>query len=161
VTVELCSGDRPANVAELARALGVTGVGGRSPADKPARILELQATGARVLFAGDGVNDAPALRAADVGVALASGTAAARQQAQVEVLGDDLLRLPALIDGSRRLRAVVRGNLAWTLAYNAVALVLAVQGRLHPLVAAGAMIVSSVVVSVRSYRLLERREDRP
>lgn len=161
VTVELCSGDRQSNVAELARELSVTGVGGRSPAQKPERIHELRAAGARVLFAGDGVNDAPALRAADVGVALASGTAAARHQAQVEILGDDLRLLPHLIEGSRRLRAVVRGNLAWTLAYNLVALTLAVQGRLHPLVAAGAMIVSSVVVSTRSYRLLQRPEDRP
>ena len=109
-------------------------------------------------MAGDGVNDSPALRAADVSVAIACGTALARSQAQVEVLGDDLRSLPRLVRASRKLRRTVRGNLAWSVAYNSVALIMAATGHLPPLVAVGAMIASSLAVSVRSYRLLRWEE---
>ena len=152
--VELCSGDREEAVRALSEELGVDGTAALTPEQKLERVRELRAAGRTVLFAGDGVNDAPALRAADVSVALACGTAAARSQAQVEVIGGRIDALPALIEGARRLRRVVHGNLFWTLVYNGVALVLAVLGQLHPLVAALAMIISSAVVSTRSYRLL-------
>lgn len=153
--VEVLSGDHPRAAARTADSLGIRATGGLSPEGKLARLEQLRHEGRTVLFAGDGVNDAPALRAADVGVALSCGTAAARAQAGVEILGDDLRALPAFLDGARALRRVVRGNLAWTVAYNAVALGAAAAGMLHPLVAVAAMIVSSLVVSVRSYRLLE------
>jgi len=110
---------------------------------------------------GDGVNDAPALREADVGLAVATGSAAARSQAGVELLGEDLRALPLLLDGARRLRRAVRTNLGWTLAYNAVLLALAAAGKLHPLLAAGAMILSSLMVSARSWRLLHALPESP
>ena len=119
-----------------------------------ARLDELRWGGHRVAMAGDGINDAPALRASDLSIAMGSGTAVARSQAQVEVVGDDLRTLPLLFEAAAELRRVVRGNVAWTLAYNGVALAFAVAGRLHPVVAAAAMVVSSLVVSVRSHRLL-------
>ena len=153
-SVEILSGDRPAAAQALAMELGVPARGGLRPEDKLARVEELAAAGHRVLFAGDGVNDAPALRAAHVGIAMACGTALARSQSGVEVLGGDLGALPRLLEASRTLRATVRRNLFWSVAYNGVALAFATMGRLHPLLAAAAMIVSSLTVSARSYRLL-------
>jgi heavy metal translocating P-type ATPase len=163
--VEILSGDRPEAAEATARELGVPARGGLRPEDKLDRVEELAAGGHRVLFAGDGVNDAPALRAAHVGVAMACGTAVARAQSGVEVLGGDLGLIPRLLDASRTLRATVRRNLFWSVAYNGVALAFATMGRLHPLLAAVAMIVSSLTVSARSYRLLSwepppRRETR-
>jgi Cu2+-exporting ATPase len=155
VDVEILSGDHQPAVDRACRDLGAAARGGLSPEDKVTRVHELRAAGRRVLMAGDGVNDAPALHAADVGVAVACGTALARSEAQVEVLGDDLRALPRLVRASRTLRRTVRGNLAWSVAYNAVALVMAATGHLPPLVAVGAMIASSLAVSVRSYRLLD------
>jgi P-type E1-E2 ATPase len=155
VGVEILSGDHAAAAERAGRDLGVPARGGLSPQDKVLRIEELRASGGRVLMAGDGVNDSPALHAADVSVALACGAALARSQAQVEVMGDDLRALPRLLRASRKLRRTVRGNLAWSVAYNAVLLVMAAAGRLPPLVAVGAMIASSLAVSVRSYRLLD------
>jgi heavy metal translocating P-type ATPase len=154
LAVEILSGDRAAAVSDLAARLGTEGRGALTPADKSRRVEELRAAGARVLMAGDGVNDAPALRAADVSVAMACGTAAARSQAQVEVLGDDFGAIPRFLEASRALRRTIRGNLAWNVVYNAVALAFAASGHLHPLIAVSAMIASSLAASVRSYRLL-------
>jgi P-type E1-E2 ATPase len=155
IEVEILSGDHAAAAERTGRDLGVAARGGLLPEDKVRRIEELRTAGHRVLMTGDGVNDAPALRAADVSVVVACGTALARSQAQVEVLGDDLRSLPRLFRASRELRRTVRGNMAWSVAYNAVALAMAAAGRLPPLVAVGAMIASSLAVSVRSYRLLD------
>jgi Cu2+-exporting ATPase len=154
IGVEILSGDHDAATARAGRELGVDARGGLSPADKVRRIEELRGEGRRVLMAGDGVNDAPALHAADVSVAVACGTALARSQAQVEVLGDDLRAIARVVRASRDLRRTVRGNFAWSIAYNAAALAMAASGHLPPLVAVGAMIASSLAVSVRSYRLL-------
>ncbi len=86
---------------------------------------------------------------------MGSGTEAARAHGDVEILDDDLRRVPMFLAAARRLRRVVRGNLAWTLAYNTVAFGLAVTGRLNPIAAAGLMIASSLVVSLRSLRFLD------
>jgi Cu+-exporting ATPase len=143
----------------VAGQLGIAGEGELRPEQKLERIRHLAAEGRCVLMAGDGVNDAPALREADVGVAVGSGTAAARGQAGIELVGDDLAALAALIRGARALRRTVRANFAWTLLYNALLLSWAASGRLDPLAAAVAMIVSSLIVSVRSYRLLDWTPD--
>ncbi len=154
VAVEIASGDRPQTTAETARLLDVPYVARATPEDKATRVRELAKSGGCVLAVGDGVNDAPFLRAADVGVAVASGTAAARAEAQVELVGDDLRGLVVLLDGARALQKNVRGNLFWTLLYNGIALGAAVVGRLHPLLAVAAMTVSSLVVAFRAHRLL-------
>jgi heavy metal translocating P-type ATPase len=154
VAVEIASGDRPQATAEIAAKLGVPFAARATPEDKAVRVRELARNGARVMAVGDGVNDAPFLRAADVGVAVASGTAAARAEAQIELAGDDLRGLVVLLDGARALRRNVRGNLFWTLVYNGVALGAATVGKLHPLLAVAMMTVSSLVVAFRAHRLL-------
>jgi len=152
--VLILSGDRQAAAAGLGAELGADALGDLLPEGKLDVLSRAHAAGQVTLMAGDGINDAPALRAADVGVALAAGSAAARGQAGVELVSDDLRALVVLLDAARALRRAVRINLTWTLIYNAVLLALAASGHLHPLFAALAMIVSSIMVSVRSYALL-------
>ena len=153
--VTVLSGDTPETVRAITDTLGVHGFGGLSPDEKLSRIRKLERDGRPTLIVGDGVNDAPALKAASVGIAMGSGTEAARAHGDVEILDDDLRRVPMFLAAARRLRRVVRGNLAWTLAYNTVAFGLAVTGRLNPIAAAGLMIASSLVVSLRSLRFLD------
>ena len=154
VDVELLSGDRSASVATAAALLGVPGTGGLVPEDKHRRVLERRRAGRVVLMMGDGLNDAPALGAADVGVAPPGASDTARSRAAIELLGDDLGAVPVLLEGARHLRRTMQGNLTWTVVYNLVALGAATAGLLHPLLAVSAMIASSLAVSVRSWRLL-------
>jgi P-type E1-E2 ATPase len=153
-SVEILSGDRPRAVEVVAEKLKVPARAGLLPEGKVARILELRESGALVMMAGDGVNDGPALRAADLSFAMSDGTAVARSEAQVELVGRTLNGLPLFFEGARLLRSTIRGNLFWTVAYNCVAIGLAYSGKLHPLAAVSAMIASSIMISVRSVKLL-------
>ncbi len=161
VDCEIASGDRPEATAALAKELGIPAAGALLPQDKQERLARARREGRVTLMVGDGINDAPALHAADVSIAMGSGTALARAEAQVEIAGDDLTAIPLLIEAGKTLRRVVRGNLAWTFAYNAAALALAVTGNLHPIAAALAMVLSSLVVGVRSARLLRFGAETP
>jgi Cu2+-exporting ATPase len=102
---------------------------------------------------GDGVNDAAVLAGADVAVALADGSALAQASASVVVAGRDLARLPALFDTACRARRVLRQNLGWAIAYNAVALPLAALGLVAPWLASLGMAASSLVVTLNALRL--------
>ena len=128
-----------------------------TPDAKLARVQAERATGARVLLAGDGINDAAALAAADLGVAFAHGSDVTLHAADVVIHAPRLMALPALVELSRTAMRRIRENLFLAIAYNAIAVPLAVAGILGPLSAALAMSLSSLVVTANSLRLLRFR----
>jgi Cu2+-exporting ATPase len=154
LTLELLSGDSPARVSSLAAVLGIRRQLARCmPSGKLEHVAKLRATGHRVAMVGDGVNDAAVLAAADVGIALADGAALAQASADIVVAGRDLARLPRLFDTAWRARRVMRQNLGWAIAYNAVALPLAALGFVPPWLASLGMAASSLVVTLNALRL--------
>jgi len=145
--VVLLSGDHPATVAAVAARLGLEDArGGVSPEAKREAIDALQAEGHAVLMVGDGVNDAAALRQADVGAAVGGGTTAALVAADLFLTRPGLAPLRDALDGAATTMRTVRRLLAISLAYNAVGALAAVAGLVTPLVAAAAMPVSSLAV---------------
>jgi len=162
VETSVLSGDRMAAVAGYARQAGIASARGElTPEDKRAAIEALQAQGAVVAMAGDGVNDAPALARADVSLSLAGATPIAQWTADAVALGDDLGAFADAIAHARRTRRVVRQNLGWALAYNMVAIPAAALGFVTPLVAAIGMSVSSLVVVVNASRLTRHAGGQP
>jgi Cu2+-exporting ATPase len=153
VAVSMVSGDTRATCATIATRLGVEVVAEADPAQKRARVAARQAAGARVLFVGDGVNDAPALTQADVGASLGRGADVTMESADAVLVREDLGLLPDLVRLGRRTAAVIRQNVFWAFAYNLVAIPAAMAGWLHPIVGAGAMAASSVFVVGNSLRL--------
>jgi Cu2+-exporting ATPase/Cu+-exporting ATPase len=151
----LLSGDTEDNVYRLAHALPVpiTARGGLLPDGKIAVLGTLVAGGKRPLMVGDGINDAPALAAAPVGLAIAGGTDLSRAAADVVALHVDLGLVPELLHLARRVHRTMVTNLAWAFAYNLVGVALAAAGRLSPVFAASAMLVSSLLVIGNSLRL--------
>jgi Cu+-exporting ATPase len=116
-------------------------------------VERLQRAGHRVVFVGDGLNDAPALTKADVGVAMGGGTDVALAAAEVNLLGGSLWSVADALDLARRTYRIIAENLFWAFIYNVVMIPLAVVGVLDPMWAAGAMALSSVTVVVNALRL--------
>ena len=147
VEVHLLSGDHPTTVASVARTLGIARArGGVSPEAKREAVAALQAEGRAVLMVGDGVNDAAALRQADVGAAVGGGTTAALVAADLFLTRRGLAPLRDALDGADAAMRTVRRLLALSLGYNVVGAAAAVAGLVTPLVAAAAMPVSSLAV---------------
>ena len=150
----MATGDVEAVASHVAREVGIDRVLARcTPADKLAAVRELQAAGEKVGMIGDGINDAPALAAADVGFAIGGGADIAVESADITLVGGDIARVAAGIDLSRRTMAIIRQNLFWALGYNVIAIPSAATGRLNPMIAAAAMAMSSVSVVANSLRL--------
>lgn len=149
----LVSGDREPVVRALAQPFGMEYAAAQSPEDKLARVEMLRAQGQRVAFCGDGINDGPALAAADVGIAVAGATSAAQAAASISLLRGGIEQLPRIFTLLRQSRAVMRQNLVWALLYNAAALPLAIAGVVHPMIAALAMSLSSLTVLLNTARI--------
>ena len=152
LSVELATGDASTRARVTAAALGLDATLGMSPRAKLARIEAIAALGP-VAMVGDGHNDAPALAGASVGVALGSGADITQGIAGVCIVDSDLAKLPWLVVLARRARTIAVQNLAWALVYNAGFLTLAVLGELNPVIAAVAMLGSSIAVVVNSMRI--------
>ncbi len=153
IGAEILSGDRPAAVQALGTTLALPHRGAATPQDKIAHVRARQAEGHKVLMIGDGLNDAPALAAADVSMAPASAADVGRNAADLVFLRDDLRAVPLAIATARRARDLARQNLVLALAYNVIAVPAAVTGLITPLIAAVAMSASSLVVVANALRL--------
>ncbi|MFC4228555.1 heavy metal translocating P-type ATPase [Hoeflea alexandrii] len=148
----MLTGDNQATARAIAAEAGVSDVrAGLLPAEKLDVIRELaSSTGGHVAFVGDGLNDAPALAAADLGIAMASGSDAAREAAAITLMRPDLRLVPAALDVAARTRRTIRQNLGWAFVYNLIGIPLAAFGILPPVFAGAAMAFSSVSVVTNS-----------
>jgi heavy metal translocating P-type ATPase len=155
IAPSVLTGDRPERAADL----GLANVQGHlTPLDKARRIEDGRAQGERIGFVGDGINDAPALKAADVGIALGHGADVTTASADAVLYGGDLRRIPWAIALCRQVRDSIRSNLLFAAAYNVIGVSLAAAGLLHPVVAALLMVVSSAIVSWRALRVTHQAE---
>jgi len=152
----MVSGDTYENVKNMAKKLGIKKFfAGVLPEDKQSKVKELQITGKNVAFAGDGINDAPALAQADLGIAMASGTDIAKEAGDLVILQNDPEKIIEAIKLSQKTFMTIKQNLFWAFFYNALAIPLAMFGIVNPMIAALAMGFSDVTVignSLRIYR---------
>ncbi|MEW5785472.1 MAG: copper-translocating P-type ATPase [Bacillota bacterium] len=158
----MLTGDNPATAAAIARAVGIDRVLAEVlPGDKAAEIRRLQEEGRRVIMVGDGINDAPALTQADVGIALGTGTDIAIESSDITLIKGDLAAVVTALNISRATFRKIRENLFWAFFYNLVAVPVAVLGLLHPVIAEIAMASSSITVVTNATRLRRARVKYP
>jgi len=154
IKVSLLSGDNPQAVKVVSQALGIESASAELlPADKLAKVQQYQSQGEVVAMIGDGVNDAPVLAAADVSIAMGSGSQLAQASADMILLSENLAQLPSSIQLSKRMQSIIHQNFAWAIVYNLVAIPLAAMGWVLPWMAAIGMSMSSLVVVLNALRL--------
>ncbi len=155
--VAMISGDNQATATAMARELGIdTVLAEVLPSEKAGEIKRLQETGEKVIFVGDGINDAPSLVQADLGMAMGSATDIAKEAGQIILLQNNLEKVVEAIEISKLTFQAIRQNLFWAFFYNIIAIPLAVAGILSPVLAASAMAFSSVSVVTNSLRIYRK-----
>jgi Cu2+-exporting ATPase len=149
----LISGDDPAVVEDIATRMGIDWKARVTPAGKNELVLAERANGRRILMVGDGLNDGPALKAADVAMAPAAASDVGQMAADLVFFGDSLEAIPVAVRASRRTMRIIKQNFALAIAYNVLAVPLAIVGAVTPLIAALAMSGSSILVVANALRL--------
>jgi cation-transporting ATPase V/Cu+-exporting ATPase len=154
ISSAMITGDNHRTSARIADLVGIDEIHSEVlPGEKADQVERLMAQGRTVVFVGDGINDAPALTRAHLGIAMGSGTAVAVEAGDVVLLNSDPLLVPAAIELAETTLRTIRQNLAWAFGYNTAAIPIAALGLLNPMIAAGAMALSSVSVVLNALRL--------
>lgn len=155
--IELLTGDNDIVASSVAEALGISFQANLLPEDKIRIVKEYQSQGHIVVMAGDGINDAPALAQADVGIAMKAGSDVAIEAAHITLLREDWMLIPQVIAAAQRTMRVVKGNLGFTAAFNVVGLTLAAFGFLPPMLAAALQSIPDLGILGNSARLLKNQ----
>ncbi len=153
-TVYMITGDSKSVAEAVAKSIGIKNYFAETlPEDKIKKVKELQANGLKVAMVGDGINDAPALAAADLGIAMGSGTDIAIETGDIVLTGGDIALIPEAIRLSHKTLAKIKQNLFWAFIYNIIGIPVAAFGFLNPMIAGAAMAFSSVSVVINSLSL--------